>query len=93
LKLNTLYMGLESGDDAILEKMRKREHSHDMIEGCLHAQNAGLKMSVMIIIGLSAWEVKQTVKYTRVKPLPRSIKCSQPCSRHCASFRYQIPSC
>jgi len=52
LKLHTLYMGLESGDDAILERMRKRERSHDMIEACLHAKNSGLKMSVMFIIGL-----------------------------------------
>jgi radical SAM superfamily enzyme YgiQ (UPF0313 family) len=52
LKMNTLYMGLESGDDVLLETVRKRERAHDMINACIHAQDNGLKMSVMILIGL-----------------------------------------
>jgi radical SAM superfamily enzyme YgiQ (UPF0313 family) len=52
LKMNTLYMGLESGDDALLESVRKRERSQDMINACIHAQDNGLKLSVMILVGL-----------------------------------------
>lgn len=52
LKMNTLYMGLESGDDTLLEAVRKRERSKDMINACIHAQQNGLKLSVMILIGL-----------------------------------------
>jgi radical SAM superfamily enzyme YgiQ (UPF0313 family) len=52
LKLHTLYMGLETGDDSILEQMRKRERSRDMIEACILAQSNELKMSVMFVVGL-----------------------------------------
>jgi len=52
LKLHTLYMGLESGDDTILERMNKRERVADMITACNSAQAAGLRMSVMFIVGL-----------------------------------------
>lgn len=51
-KLNTLYMGLESGDDETLETVRKRETASEMIEAGQRAQAAGLKMSVMILTGL-----------------------------------------
>ncbi|MFA5688614.1 MAG: radical SAM protein [Kiritimatiellales bacterium] len=53
LKLHTLYMGLESGDDEILFAVNKRENSGAMIAAAQRAQNAGLRMSVMILIGLA----------------------------------------
>jgi len=52
LKLHTLYMGLESGDDEILRQCEKRESSAEMIDACKLAQAAGLRMSVMILLGL-----------------------------------------
>jgi radical SAM superfamily enzyme YgiQ (UPF0313 family) len=52
LKLNTLYMGLESGHGAILRHVRKRERAEEMIEAGQRAQAAGLRMSVMILTGL-----------------------------------------
>jgi radical SAM superfamily enzyme YgiQ (UPF0313 family) len=52
LKLNTLYMGLESGHNGILKTMKKRETAEEMIEAGQRAQTAGLKMSVMILTGL-----------------------------------------
>ncbi len=52
LKLNTLYMGLESGDEATLQTVKKRETAEEMIEAGRRAQVAGLKMSVMILTGL-----------------------------------------
>ncbi len=52
LKLNTLYMGLESGDDETLRNVKKRETADEMIEAGIRAQNAGLKMSVMVLTGL-----------------------------------------
>ena len=51
-KLNTLYMGLESGDEQILEEMNKRETAAEMVEAAHRAQAAGLKMSVMVLNGL-----------------------------------------
>jgi radical SAM superfamily enzyme YgiQ (UPF0313 family) len=52
LKLNTLYMGLESGDEATLTKVNKQETAEEMIEAGQRAQCAGLKMSVMLLTGL-----------------------------------------
>lgn len=53
LKLNTLYMGLESGDEQTLQKIKKQESAANMIEACRRAQAAGLRMSVMVLIGLA----------------------------------------
>lgn len=52
LKLHTLYMGLESGDNNTLKAMNKRETAGEMIEAGRRAQAAGLRMSVMVLIGL-----------------------------------------
>ncbi len=53
LKLNTLYMGLESGDNQTLKEVNKQESAENMIEAGQRAQAAGLRMSVMILIGLA----------------------------------------
>ncbi len=52
LRLNTLYMGLESGDEPTLQNVKKRETAAEMVEACQRAQSSGLKMSVMILTGL-----------------------------------------
>jgi len=52
LKLNTLYMGLESGDELTLKDVKKRETAREMVEAAQQAQSSGLRMSVMILIGL-----------------------------------------
>lgn len=52
LRLNTLYMGLESGDEETLCRMHKRETAEEMIDAGRRAQAAGLRMSVMILTGL-----------------------------------------
>lgn len=56
LKLNTLYMGLESGDEPTLREMNKQESAANMIEAGRRAQAAGLRMSVMVLIGLAGKE-------------------------------------
>ena len=53
LKLNTLYMGLESGDEQVLREMNKQETAKNMIEAGQRAQAAGLRMSVMVLIGMA----------------------------------------
>ena len=52
LKLHTLYMGLESGDEDILKRCRKGETAAQMVQAGTTAQAAGLRMSVMILLGL-----------------------------------------
>ncbi len=63
--LHTLYLGLESGSEEILRRMAKGGTVREMIDGCVRARNAGLSMSVMVLIGiggqeLSALHVRQT---------------------------------
>ena len=56
LKLHTLYMGLESGDEETLRRVRKGETAEAMIEAGSLAQSCGLRMSVMILLGLGGQE-------------------------------------
>ncbi|NQT91273.1 MAG: radical SAM protein [Lentisphaerae bacterium] len=56
LKLHTLYMGLESGDDDVLERCRKGETAARMVLAGVAAQEAGLRMSVMVLLGLGGAE-------------------------------------
>jgi len=51
-KLHTLYLGLESGDEVTLRAVRKGETAADMIEAGRRAQACGLRVSVMILLGL-----------------------------------------
>jgi coproporphyrinogen III oxidase-like Fe-S oxidoreductase len=52
LKLHTLYMGLESGDEELLLKVNKGETASKMVDAVRIAQNADLRCSVMILLGL-----------------------------------------
>jgi len=52
LKLHTLYMGLESGDESILQRCCKGETAAGMIAAGRAAQAAGLRLSVMVLLGL-----------------------------------------
>jgi radical SAM superfamily enzyme YgiQ (UPF0313 family) len=56
LKLQTLYMGLESGDEALLKQVEKGETAEGMCEAVQRAQGAGLKCSVMVLLGLGGRE-------------------------------------
>jgi len=55
--LHTLYMGLESGSDAVLARVRKRERADEMVAAARRAQAAGLRMSVMVLAGLGGEEL------------------------------------
>lgn len=56
LKLHTLYMGLESGDAETLRRVKKGETCEAMVEAGRRAQDSGLKLSVMILLGLGGLE-------------------------------------
>ena len=53
LKLHTLYLGLESGDEEVLKQVNKGETAADMVEAVRISQNAGLRCSVMVLLGLA----------------------------------------
>jgi len=52
LKLAILYMGVESGDDIVLQKVAKGVNSTQVIEAGRKAKEAGITISVTVILGL-----------------------------------------
>lgn len=56
LRLHTLYLGLESGDEETLLRVKKGETAAAMAAACGRAQDAGLRVSVMVLLGLGGRE-------------------------------------
>jgi radical SAM superfamily enzyme YgiQ (UPF0313 family) len=54
--LKIAYLGVESGDDVILERVLKGVNAEQTIEGCKKIMNAGITLSVTIILGLGGRE-------------------------------------
>jgi radical SAM superfamily enzyme YgiQ (UPF0313 family) len=54
--LTKLYMGLESGDPIILERVCKGVRPEDMLEACLMLKEAGFQLSTTIVQGLGGKE-------------------------------------
>lgn len=61
--LGIVYMGLESGDDAVLEAMGKSGNSAFIVEQGKRVREAGLKLNVTVINGLGG--VKGSMKHAR----------------------------
>ncbi|UCC19282.1 MAG: radical SAM protein, partial [Promethearchaeota archaeon] len=57
--LNIVYMGLESGSNMILRIMRKGTNAESMIKAGKKILNAGIKLSLYVILGLGG------VKYSK----------------------------
>jgi len=51
-KLDVLYLGIETGNDRLLKKIKKGATAKQIIEVCRKAIDAGLRMSTFIILGL-----------------------------------------
>ncbi len=60
---NTLYLGLESGSEEILRDMEKDVTAAEMTEAVVAAQNAGLRVSVMALLGLGG--VARSLEHAR----------------------------
>jgi radical SAM superfamily enzyme YgiQ (UPF0313 family) len=69
LKLGIVYMGLESGDDEILERVDKRITSSQMIEAIKRVNEAGILSSVMVILGIGGVEKSETHALKTIKVL------------------------
>jgi len=50
--LDILYLGIETGNDELLLKIRKGATADRIVEGCRKAIDAGLRMSTFILLGL-----------------------------------------
>jgi radical SAM superfamily enzyme YgiQ (UPF0313 family) len=53
-KLGIAYLGLESGNDEILEKVRKGATSEEMIQAVRKAEEAQIATSVIVLLGLGS---------------------------------------
>ncbi len=51
-KLGILYMGVESGDDEVLRRIRKKVSHDQMVEAAGKVKQAGIILSVTVILGL-----------------------------------------
>ena len=56
LKLGILYMGIESGDDEVLQKVAKRITHQQMVEAGRKVREVGIILSVTVILGLGGVE-------------------------------------
>lgn len=54
--LQMIYLGLETGSDLILKKIRKGVTAEEMVTCAQKIKKAGMKLSVMIILGLGGFE-------------------------------------
>ncbi|MFH1349648.1 MAG: radical SAM protein [Pseudomonadota bacterium] len=55
-KLTMLYVGVESGDDDVLKKVRKRVTHNEIVAATNKAKQAGITLSVTVILGLGGIE-------------------------------------
>ncbi len=55
-KLDVLYLGIETGHDPLLKKIKKGAKASQIIEVSRKAKDAGLRMSTFIILGLGGLE-------------------------------------
>lgn len=73
-KLGILYMGVESGDDKVLEHIKKNVTQDQMVEAAQKVKEAGILLSVTVILGLggvagSKSHVEETARaLTRMDP-------------------------
>lgn len=59
LGLDRIYMGLESGDDAILALVKKGETAASMIHAAQRTAEAGIFLSVTVLLGLGGLEMSR----------------------------------
>ena len=55
--LRIVYVGLESGSDEVLRRIHKGATAAEMIESVRHAQAAGIRVSVIALLGLGGPEL------------------------------------
>ncbi len=56
-KLEIVYLGLESGSDEVLRRVNKRATAAEMVEAVHKAKRAGIRVSVIALLGLGGVEL------------------------------------
>lgn len=59
LKLNIFYVGVESGDDEVLRRAGKGANYSQIVEAGRKAKEAGITLSVTVILGLGGVEISK----------------------------------
>ncbi|MCX5993537.1 MAG: radical SAM protein [Chloroflexi bacterium] len=59
LKLGILYMGVESGDDVVLQRIIKGATHAEMVEAAAKVREAGILLSMTVILGLGGVQGSQ----------------------------------
>lgn len=86
LKLHTLYMGLESGNENVLSLVRKEETAEEMAKAVIMAQSAGLRMCVFALLGIGG------KKYTKEHAENTATVVNAMAPRFFAALRFvQVP--
>ncbi|MCS7144326.1 MAG: B12-binding domain-containing radical SAM protein [Archaeoglobaceae archaeon] len=63
--IKLLYVGIESGDDEILKRIRKGATAEEMFEACQKAHECGFELSVTVLTGIGGRErMKENAIYT-----------------------------
>jgi len=68
LGLKLLYIGIETGDDELLNLINKGETYKSTVEGIIKAHNAGIDTSIMIINGLGGktYSIQHALKSAKI---------------------------
>ncbi|MFH0920605.1 MAG: radical SAM protein [Fibrobacterota bacterium] len=74
LKLSIAYTGIESGSDAILELMKKKDRAIDALDAAEKLQKAGIRQSVMVLMGAGG----QALSEAHVRDTARVLNKMQP---------------
>jgi radical SAM superfamily enzyme YgiQ (UPF0313 family) len=101
-KLGIIYMGLESGDAETLKRVQKGATVEQMIAAALKVRDAGIKLSVTVILGLGGTErseihARETIRVlNRMKPqhigaLTLMIVEESPLYKDLASGAFSMP--
>lgn len=74
LKLERLYIGLETGDDELLKRIHKGTDSIGFAEGCIKAKDAGMLLSTILLLGIGGVEGS----YQHAKASARMVNAIDP---------------
>lgn len=74
LGLHRIYMGLESGDDSVLQRVQKGETASSMIDAAKRAKDAGIFLSATVLLGIAG--IDQSIKHA--KHTAQTLNAMQP---------------
>ena len=69
--LGIIYLGLETGDDELLQRCRKGVSTEENVEACLKIRNSQIPLSLTIILGLGGLEHSEKHARLTAKALNR----------------------